>query len=94
MVPKIVSYACVCVCITLYVCVFVHKLLILLMRPTDVHDCTFSPNFIMISLFAVTSYRCVIKDFEKRPFLTDLFNHPFITQVPNDTSKVSKMHVN
>ncbi|KAK2170162.1 hypothetical protein LSH36_4g17098 [Paralvinella palmiformis] len=32
--------------------------------------------------------RCVIKDFEKRPFLTDLFNHPFITQVPNDTSKL------
>ncbi|KAK2189496.1 hypothetical protein NP493_105g03007 [Ridgeia piscesae] len=32
--------------------------------------------------------RCVQKDFEKRPFLKELFCHPFITQVPQNTSKV------
>ena len=34
------------------------------------------------------TFRCVQKDFEKRPFLKELFCHPFITQVPQNTSKV------
>ncbi len=33
-------------------------------------------------------FRCVVKDFEKRPFISELFDHPFISQVPQDTTKV------
>ncbi|XP_059179629.1 myosin-IIIb-like [Physella acuta] len=32
--------------------------------------------------------RCLVKDFEQRPFAHDLLTHPFITQVPRDTGQL------
>ena len=43
-------------------------------------------NEVFVTFF--TFFRCVIKDFEKRPFIEDLFKHPFIQKVPSDTSEV------
>ncbi|XP_064647040.1 myosin-IIIa-like isoform X3 [Lineus longissimus] len=33
---------------------------------------------------------CLVKDFEKRPHIGDLFKHPFIKQVPEDVSELTK----
>ncbi|GAB1606866.1 myosin-IIIb-like [Argonauta hians] len=34
--------------------------------------------------------KCCIKDYEKRPYTSDLFNHPFFKQIPNDVSSLKK----
>ncbi|CAG5130111.1 unnamed protein product, partial [Candidula unifasciata] len=37
--------------------------------------------------------QCLIKDFEQRPFASDLLSHPFIEKVPADTSKLKEQLV-
>ncbi|KAL8623920.1 hypothetical protein ACOMHN_054261 [Nucella lapillus] len=34
--------------------------------------------------------KCLVKDFEKRPFTRDLLSHPFLQQVPRDTTQLSR----
>ena len=36
-------------------------------------------------------FRCVVKDFEQRPSIQDLQNHPFIKQVPADPTLVRQV---
>ena len=35
-------------------------------------------------------FRCLIKDFEKRPYAAELLNHPFVSWVPQKRNEVSK----
>ena len=39
--------------------------------------------------FSNDFFRCLVKDYEQRPYVWDLLEHPFVKQVPEDSSKVS-----
>lgn len=43
------------------------------------------PKYFNLSNVKILYFRCLVKDFEKRPNIDELLQHPFLTQVPENT---------